>query len=367
MNLINKNLQTTHYQLLTKLVFIIVIIAVAVEGYVLFQTYRNPAKKYTGPMEKMTLGVEKSLLPSLVWIAEDKGYFTQNGVEVTIKEFDSGRAAFTAMLNEGDLDMVTVAQTPVMFNSFSAKGGSASGGTPDFAIVSAMVSSYNDVFVLARRDRGITKPGDLRGKKIGLTKGSTGQYFLGLFLSTNSIQPSEVTEVDIPAGKLAESITAGAVDAISVWQPHIYNAQKALGDKSITFPTRKIFREDFYFVPNKKFLQNRPEAIVRFLQALKQAEEFIQKDTNHKVEARNEAVDIVSKRLGLDREFVASVWSDYQFGLFLDQTIIQTLEEEAKWAIQNKLTDKTVVPNYFDYISVDALRKAAPEKVQIKN
>ena len=348
---------------LSLIIVILVIIALAVEGYVLLQTYRNPPKKFTGPMEKITVGVEKSLLPALVWIAEDNGYFTKNGVEVTIKEYDSGRTALKAMLaegglaspnppagGEGGLDMVTVAQTPVMFNSFNRS---------DFAIVSAMVSSYNDVFVLARRDRDIAKPGDLRGKKVGLTKGSTGQYFLGLFLSKNNILPSEVEEVDIPAGKLAESITAGAVDAISVWQPHVYNAQKALGGKSITFPTRKIFREDFYFVPNKNFLQNHPVAITRFLQALAQAEDFIKN-------SEDEAVDIVSGRLGLDKAFVASVWGNYQFGLFLDQTIIQTLEDEARWAIQNKLTDKTVVPNYFDYISVDALRKAAPEKVQIK-
>ncbi len=358
-------LQPTHYKLLTKLVFIIVIIAVAVEGYVLLQTYRNPAKKYTGEMEKITVGVETSLLPALVWIAESKGYFTENGVEVTIKEYDSGRAALAAMLTQGGpalsgvegLDMVTVAQTPVMFNSFNRS---------DFAIVSAMVSSYNDVFVLARRDRDIAKSGDLRGKKIGLTKGSTGQYFLSLFLSTNNIQPSEVEEVDIPAGKLAESVTAGAVDAISVWQPHIYNAQKALGDKSITFPTRKIFREDFYFVPNKQLLQNHPEAITRFLQALTQAEEFIEKDTKDKDQAPDEVVEIVAKRLGLDKDFVASVWDNYQFGLFLDPTIIKTLEDEARWAIQNKLTDKTAVPNYLDYIFVDALRIAAPEKVLIK-
>ncbi|MBI5222722.1 MAG: ABC transporter substrate-binding protein [Candidatus Magasanikbacteria bacterium] len=254
--------------------------------------------------------------------------------------------------------MVTVAQTPVMFNSFNRS---------DFAIVSAMVSSYNDVFVLARRDRNITKPGDLRGKKIGLTKGSTGQYFLGLFLSANNIQPFEVEEVDIPAGKLAESITAGAVDAISVWQPHIYNAEKALGDKSVVFPTRKIFREDFYFVPNKSFLQNHSEAITRFLQALIQAEVFIKNDTDpDRDNDKDEAVTIVAKRLNLDRAFVASVWGDYQFGLFLDSTIIQTLEKEAQWAIQNKLTDKTEIPKYRDFISVDALRIAAPGKVLIR-
>jgi len=342
---------------LSLIIVILVISALAVEGYVLLQTYRNPAKKFTGPMEKITVGVEKSLLPALVWIAEDNGYFTENGVEVTIKEYDSGRAALKAMLDEGGLDMVTVAQTPVMFNSFDRS---------DFAIVSAIVSSYNEITVLARRDRGITKAGDLRGKKVGMTKGSSGQYFLDLFLSNNNLQLSEVEKVDLPTSQLVSNLTTGSVDAISTWNPHLYNAQKVLGGESIIFPTRKILRVDFYFVSNKNFLQNRPEAIAKFLQALKQAEDFIKNN-------EDKSVDIVTKRLGLDRAFVASVWGDYQFGLFLDSTIIQTLENEAAWAIQNKLTDsprgeasKTEVPNYLDYISVDALEKVAPEKVQIK-
>ena len=345
---------------LSLIIVILVISALAVEGYVLLQTYRNPAKKFTGPMEKITVGVEKSLLPALVWIAEDNGYFTENGVEATIKEYDSGRAALKAMLDEGGLaspkpgegglDMVTVAQTPVMFNSFDRS---------DFAIVSAIVSSYNEITVLARRDRGITKPGDLRGKKVGMTKGSSGQYFLDLFLSNNNLQLSEVEKVDLPTSQLVSNLTTGSVDAISTWNPHLYNAQKVLGGESIIFPTRKILRVDFYFVPNKNFLQNHSEAITRFLQALTQAETFIKED-------KDEAVSIVSKRLGLDSAFVVSVWDDYQFGLFLDQTIIQTLEEEAAWAIQNKLTDKTEVPDYHTFISVDALTKAAPEKVMIE-
>ena len=334
---------------LSGIVVVIVLIILAVEGYFLFQTYRGGVKKYTGPMETITLGVETSLLPSLVWVAQNQGYFAENGVEVALKEFDSGRAAFTAMLNEGGLDMVTVAQTPVMFNSFNRN---------DFAIVSAMVSSYNDVFVLARRDRGITKPRDLRGKKIGVTMGSTGQYYLGLFLSNAGLELAEVNQVDIKTGDLVKSLEQGTVDAISTWQPHIYNAEKALGDNAITFPTRKIFREDFYFVPNRQFLQNNPEEIARFLQALTQAEDFINKN-------KDEAIDIVSQRLALEKDFVASVWDDFQFGLFLDNTIVQTIEEEAQWAIQNKLTDKTEVPNYQNYISLTALQQAAPEKVLI--
>ena len=334
---------------LSVIIAVIIFVVLAVEGYFLFQTYQNPTKQFSGEMEKITLGVEKSLLPSLVWVAENKGYFTENGVEVTIKEFDSGRAAFTSMLTDGGLDMVTVAQTPVMFNSFTRS---------DFAIVAAMVSSYNDVKVVARSDRGIAKLADLRGKKIGVTKGSTGQFYFGLVLSNAGINPHEVTEVDIKTGDLVKSLEQGTVDAISTWQPHVYNAERALGENGIIFAPRKIFREDFYFVPNRNFLETRAAAIARFLKALAQAEDFI-KDN------KEEAIAIVSGRLGLEKAFVAGVWNDFQFGLFLDNTIIQTIEQEAQWAIQNKLTDKTEVPNYQNYISVIALQQAAPEKVLI--
>lgn len=335
--------------MIKKFVFILIAVVLAVEGYLLFQAYRGGNPKYTGPMEKITLGAATHFLSSLVWVAESKGYFAENGVEVTMKEFDSGRAAFTAMLNEGGIDMVTVAQTPIMFDSFTRS---------DFAIVAAMVSSYNDVFVLGRRDRGITKPADLRGKKIGMTKSSTGHYFLGLFLNNNNIQLSEVNVVDIKTNQLASSLTDGTVDAISTFQPYVYTAQKALRENGITFPTRKIFREDFYLVPNQTFLQTNPVAITRFLQAVKQAEDFTNKN-------KDEAIAIVSGRLGLEKDFVAVVWDDFQFGLFLDQTIIKTIEDEAQWAIQNKLTDKTTVPDYLDLISVDALKKVAPEKMLI--
>ena len=334
---------------LSGIIIILVLIVVVVEGYFLFQTYRNPAKKYTGPMEKITLGVEKSLFPSLVWVAENKGYFEENGVEVTIKDFDSGRLALKTMLKQGGLDMVTAAQTPVVSDSFEHS---------DFVIVAAMVSSYNYVKVSARRDRGITRPVDLRGKNIGLTKGSSGQYFLGMFLVNNGIQLSEVNVQDIKTSELVASLQNGTVDAISTWEPQVSNAQSALGDNGVTFPAGKILLANSYFLSNQNFLQANPIVITRFLQALTQAEDFIK-------ENKDEAITIVSERLGWKRDVVSSVWDEYQFGLFLDQTIIQSLEEQAKWAIQNKLTDKTVVPNYLDFISVDALKKAAPEKAII--
>ena len=96
---------------------------------------------YAQQKGEIILGVETSILPSPVWVAENKRYFQEEGLNVKIKEFGSGRSALKTMLTEGNLDMVTCAQTPVMFNSFTRN---------DYAIIAAMVYSDSDVKVLAR-------------------------------------------------------------------------------------------------------------------------------------------------------------------------------------------------------------------------
>ena len=328
-----------------RLSIILVVIGISVGG-----CQEQPVKPEE--IEKVTLGVETSLLTAPVWVAENKGYFEREGLDLTIKEFDSGRTALATMLNEGNLDMVTVAQTPVMFNSFDRD---------DYVIIATMVYSDNDVKILARQDRGIENPSDLRGKTVGITKGSTGHFFLGLFLIHSGLQLSEIETIDIEASELPQALVDGRVDAISTWEPHIWNAKKLLGENAVRLQPRggaKIFREDFYFVPNRNFMENNPETLKRFLKAIEKGEEFIQKN-------KEEAINIVSQRLKLDKELVVSVWDDFEFQLILDQAIIITLEDEARWAIDNNLTDATEVPNYLDYIYSDILEEIKPKAVTI--
>ena len=96
----------------------------------------------------------------------------------------------------------------------------------------------------------------------------------------------------------------------------------------------------------------------RFLRAIEKGEEFIR--TNKK-----EAMDIVGQRLKLDREIMDATWDDLQFRLSLDQPIVVALEDEARWAIRNKLTEATKVPNYLDYVHTDALKAVKPGAVTI--
>ena len=297
----------------------------------------------------IVLGAEISFLTSAIMIAENKEYFKEEGLNVKIKEFDSGRNALAAMLENKDIDICTVAQTPVVLHSFNRD---------DFVIIGAMVYSYNDVKVLVRQDKGINKPMDLIGRKVGVTRGSTGHFYLSTLLKYNGLHCSDVNEIDINASELPQALADGRVDAISTWEPHNLNAIKLLGEKTLLLPGEDIFREDFYFVVHKSFVKDNPETLKTFLQAIEKGEKFIQGN-------KDESITIVSERIKVDKEAAASVWDDFSYQLILDQSIFVSLEAEARWAIRDGLVEGKEVPNYLDFIYIDALEAVNPEAVTI--
>ena len=198
-------------------ILIFVIAGIGVGAYLFFEKQNKKATEYSGPMDKIVVGTQLFILNSPIWVAENQGYFKKNGLEVVIKEFDSGKTALNTMLNEGGLDIVTVEQGPLVINAFKRL---------DFSIIGLIVNSYKNDFVIGRRDKGTKNVDDLRGKKIGVTFGTSGHYFLDLFLLLNHIKESEVTQVDIPSSKLISALSSGEVDAIATWHPYTYKAQK---------------------------------------------------------------------------------------------------------------------------------------------
>ena len=99
-------------------------------------------------------------------------------------------------------------------------------------------------------------------------------------------------------------------------------------------------------VTTNEVITARPEAIERFLSALIEAEDFVKLFPE-------KARGIITDRLDVEEDYVASVWPKNDFTTSLPQSLILAMDDEARWSITNNLTDKTVVPNYLDYIYLD--------------
>lgn len=328
---------------------VIITMTVLAEGFLWRSTELTSEKNTSGPIETMRIGAERGLLAASVWIADHNGYFTEEGLDVQIETFSSGRAAFASMLQGNPLDIVTVAQTPVTLFSFERN---------DFSIIAGMVTSPNDVKILARKDRGIATPEDLRGKKIGLTRNTTGHYFLALYLAQYGMEESDVIVEEMDTAMLTSALQQGNVDAISTWEPHIYETKQAMGENALNLESRDTFREDFYFVAFKDTLDNYPDRIKKFLRAIGSAVAFME---THPKETQN----IMALELQLDPSYISSVWNDFSYGLFLDQAIILSLEQQARWMTANGITKKDEAPNYLEFLNFEILESVKPDAVSI--
>ena len=78
-----------------------------------------------------------------------------------------------------------------------------------------------------------------------------------------------------------------------------------------------------------------------------------------------EARKIISKKLGVSEDEVATIMSGSSFKVSLDQSLLTTLEDQARWAVKNKLTETTKIPNYLNFIYPAALEAIKPEAVTI--
>ena len=304
-------------------------------------------EKQVGPPEKVTIAYSTSFSAVLVHIAFTKGYFGEEGLDATPQPHASGKEALQSVL-EGKADLATVADTPIMFAIMNGKKISTL----------AVIQTTNNEAIVARRDRGIAKPSDLQGKKIGLTLGTTGDFFADSFLLAHGIDRKHVKIIDLRPNEMVAALGMGKVDAVSAWNPTATQLKKKLESKGIVFGGESIFTEMFCVSAGQEYVKKNPAAIKKVLRALLQAETFVQQQPE-------EARRLVAEFIKTDKVILDETWDDFTFRVALDQALLVDLEEQTRWAIKHRLTVRRDMPNYLDFIYVDGLQAVKPAAVRI--
>ena len=175
-------------------------IAITLAIFVIF--FFNQCSEKESELTKITFrldwvpGAEHSFL----YAAQSKGYFKDEGLEVTIQAGDGSTTA-AKLVGNGTVDYALCSGDTALM-AFSK-------GTP----VKVLAVLYNQppTVIYSRKDRNIVSPKDLEGKKYGAyVKSTTYKQFIA-FCETNELDLSKV-EVVPTAGK-AQDILTDAVDA----------------------------------------------------------------------------------------------------------------------------------------------------------
>lgn len=211
------------------------------------------------------------------YVAYEKGFFKDEGLDIQLKSNPGGWMSLKDLF-EGRADIATVAELPIVYSAFDKKKYTDF-ERDDFCIIGDMIYSQQDVQqIVARKDRGISSPLDLKGKKIGVFKGTTLDYFMDIFFTENGIQYSEVEIVDMNVFQLTDAIVDGQLDAIFTWEPHAYRAKKRLGENAVLLRSKFKYSTAWLIVVMKPFAEKNPQILEKFLRAIVRAEDFIKKN-----------------------------------------------------------------------------------------
>jgi ABC-type nitrate/sulfonate/bicarbonate transport system substrate-binding protein len=297
--------------------------------------------------EPLRISVSLTPLSLPFFVADAEGYFAAEGVKPAITEVVGGHRAMQQLL-EGSADLATTSEAVVMFNSFQRS---------DFAIIGSFVTSEDDVKVITRADTGITSPQQLAGKIVANVTGAASHYFLDTLLLFNGVDPKRVRTRNMPPEAMVEALKRKSVDAIAVWEPIPFLALQAVPGARM-LPKSSTYRLTFNLVARKNLLGVRDADLVRVLRALERAQDFIYRNPQ-------QAKAILRQRLKLDQAFIDWIWSRYSYRLSLDQSLLTTLEGEARWARQEGLVKGERSPNYLNFIYAVPLSQVRPSAVNI--
>jgi NitT/TauT family transport system substrate-binding protein len=224
--------------------------------------------------------------------------------------------------------------------------------------LAAIQTSSRNEAIVARQDRGISKPADLKGKKIGVTRGTTADYFLDSFLLVHGIGSERVALIDMKPDEMADALGKGRVDAVSTFNPTLKQLEKGLGSKGVIFFGETFYTEIFCIAAGREYVKKYPEAIKKVLRALIKAETFVQQHPG-------EALSFAAEFTKTDKAILYEIGDIFTFRVALDQSLLVDFEDQTRWAIKNRLTVRRDMPNYLDHIYSDGLQAVKPDAVRM--
>lgn len=190
---------------------------------------------------------------SLLAIADKQGLWKKAGLKPDVKVFNNGPIQIQA-LGAGDLDFGYIGPGAMWLP--------ASGRSRIVAIDT-----------LTTADRVIAQPGitsmrDLKGKKVGVVQGTSGEMVLDLALKKAGMTPNDVQVVPMDAATIVSVFDAGKIDAAGIWYPLIDTIKQKKPDLN-EIASDTDFPEDSFptaFVASNKTDSTKVQKVVKVLQ-----------------------------------------------------------------------------------------------------
>lgn len=305
------------------------------------QDTSKEASKDTSSTEIVAYGVIDPQISAQQIIADKKGYFKEEGLNISNKFIQSG----------GDMSsLISGGSAQVSFESPYTDIALAANGV-GIKIVAPMANIGNTQAVVAGKNANIVNGKDLEGKKVGIPAGAGVMIAIRNMCNELNVDINKIQFVTLSPSDAIAALEKGDIDAMACWEPWISNAQSNGG--KLLFSGLKSYLGDkqgdvnwmnFYTTMqvSDTFLKEHPEEVKAMLRALKKATDFINENPD-------EAAEIIAKEINLDATQVKKIMSQNQYQMLYDDKFVNSCDEIANFMKEtNNISSKPDFGKYAD-------------------
>ncbi|MCT2581567.1 aliphatic sulfonate ABC transporter substrate-binding protein [Actinophytocola gossypii] len=219
---------------------------------------------------------------SLLAIANEQGLWAEEGLTPELKVFTNGPLQIQA-LGAGDLDFGYI-------------------GPGAFWLPASGQSKIVAINTLTFADRVIAQPGidsvaDLKGRRVGVPEGTSGDMVLNLALREAGMSQDDVEKVPMDPATVVSAFVSGQIDAAGIWYPLIGTSIKPKVPDLVEVASTRDFADSSFPTAFVGGRQVDDELTRKVLAVLRKANDW-------RVEHPDETIGLSAKMLKIDEETV---------------------------------------------------------------
>jgi NitT/TauT family transport system substrate-binding protein len=183
------------------------------------------------------VGIVTSSLFAPLYVAQARGYFKQQGINVELQVVTSGQDAIP-LVSAGKLDVEVAGVSAGMFSALNSG--------LDFKVVGSMGQSTGDpdhsptALELSNSAGAIKSVADLKGQKIAVAggPGASGGYLTDQILRTAGLTIKDISPVNLSNGDMISALKSGSVTAALTSAPFTTQIETQSIGKPLAVPSK---------------------------------------------------------------------------------------------------------------------------------
>ena len=279
------------------------------------------------------------------------GFFKRQGLDVTIRLFNSGAEMGPALI-AGSLKMIVTGDIP---------------GIPIMAVgapVKALcpVSDYAVDQAIVARD-SIKTPEDLIGKKVALFKGSTASLLIARYMAQYNLDPSRITLIHMDPLQQISTLVAGDIDAFVSWEPHIWTAVKRAPGAHVLArgnEPKQLIRVFNLLLVRQDYLQENGDTVRKVLKGIVEAQRTLASDRGI-----SEAATYIHDKEGIDIpvDALEAMIKQRKFTMRINKDFIDAEAANSQFLLEMEKIKRK--PDVLSWLDPAPLREVQPDFVEI--